>query len=150
MYISAIDDKSTLKQEIKRGRSQYKETLRTALPPLIINPCDVWSFEWPEVIPNFITQKRITGKVVEANLHDSISGNIVFIPNADPGFDWLFSHEIAGLVTAWGGANSHMAIRAGEMGLPSVIGAGQELYKIWAESECIMIDCAANKVEILS
>ena len=82
--------------------------------------------------------------------NETLEHAIVCILSADPGFDWLFSHSIAGLITAWGGANSHMAIRAGEMGLPSVIGAGQELYKIWAASNRIMIDCAANKVEILS
>jgi hypothetical protein len=51
-----------------------------------------------------------------------------------PGFDWLFAYPIAGLITAWGGANSHMAIRAGELDLPAVIGAGEVLYRRWSSS----------------
>ena len=45
-----------------------------------------------------------------------------------------FSYPIAGLITAWGGVNSHMAIRAGELGLPSVIGAGEVLYRRWSKA----------------
>ena len=28
-----------------------------------------------------------------------ISGKIVLIENADPGFDWIFGHSIVGLIT---------------------------------------------------
>ena len=52
----------------------------------------------------------------------------MLLPNADPGFDWIFSRNIAGFVTAYGGVNSHMAVRASELGLPAVIGAGETLY----------------------
>ena len=55
----------------------------------------------------------------------NLAGAIVCIPGADPGYDWIFSQGIAGLITAFGGANSHMAIRAAELGIPAVIGAGE-------------------------
>ena len=83
------------------------------------------------------------------NLTKNLIGKIVFIPNADPGFDWLFSCDIAGLVTAWGGANSHMAIRSGELGLPAVIGAGDVLFDKWQKAETILLDCAGKRVEAL-
>ena len=79
-----------------------------------------------------------------------LEGSIVCIPNADPGFDWLFSHPISGLITAWGGGNSHMAIRAGELQIPSVIGAGEMLFKLWSSSEILHVDCAERRVEIIS
>ena len=47
------------------------------------------------------------------------------MPSADPGFDWIFTRDISGFVTQFGGANSHMAIRASELGIPAVIGAGR-------------------------
>ena len=75
---------------------------------------------------------------------------MVCIPNADPGFDWLFSYPITGLITAWGGLNSHMAIRAGELGLPSVIGAGEALYQHWSKASRLHVDCAGRRVEILA
>ena len=81
---------------------------------------------------------------------DTFAGAIVTIPSADPGYDWLFSYKIAGLVTAFGGVNSHMAIRAGELNLPAVIGAGETLYEHWSTATQLRIDCAARRVEILS
>ncbi|WP_279624316.1 PEP-utilizing enzyme [Aeromonas veronii] len=76
---------------------------------------------------------------------DHFSGAIIFIQSADPGYDWIFSYPIAGLVTAWGGANSHMAIRAGELGIPAIIGAGEVLFKKWSSVSRITINCAAKK-----
>jgi phosphoenolpyruvate-protein kinase (PTS system EI component) len=78
-----------------------------------------------------------------------LAGSIVCIPSADPGYDWLFAHPIAGLITAWGGANSHMAIRAGELRLPAVIGAGEVQYHRWSKAQRLFMDCAGRRVELL-
>ena len=75
---------------------------------------------------------------------------IVAISSADPGFDWLFSYPIAGLITAYGGVNSHMAIRAGELAIPAIIGVGEELFAKWSRVQRLRIDCACKRVEILS
>ena len=42
-----------------------------------------------------------------------------------------------------------MAIRAGEMGLPAVIGAGEVLYQKWSQARRIHLDCAAQRVMVL-
>ena len=47
------------------------------------------------------------------------------IENADPGYDWIFLHKIRGFITKYGGLNSHMAIRAAELGIPAAIGTGE-------------------------
>ena len=52
-----------------------------------------------------------------------------------------------GFITAWGGANTHMAIRASEQQVPAVIGAGELLYNQWSSSNKIMIDCAEKRVD---
>jgi phosphohistidine swiveling domain-containing protein len=132
---------------INRGKMDYAESLKTLLPPLIVNPMDVEGFEWPTTTPNFITSKKVTAPVNTSLAIEDLSGAIVCIPNADPGFDWIFSYPIAGLVTAWGGANSHMAIRANELGLPAIIGAGEILFRQWSESRLLFIDCANKIVE---
>ncbi|MEQ8426921.1 MAG: PEP-utilizing enzyme [Gammaproteobacteria bacterium] len=149
LHIAASEPKDVLSRSIELGKARYDTTLKTSLPPLITSANDVWGFEWPESTPNFITQNQVTALVVGCNNHEQLSGAIVCIPNADPGFDWLFSHPIAGLVTAWGGANSHMAIRAGEMGLPAVIGTGETLYARWSAARRLHLDCAGRRVEIL-
>ena len=150
LYVSSADPKAFLERSIKNGKLRYEETSRVSLPPVISSPGDIWSFEWPESEPNFITQKQVTAPVVSIENRVKLEGSIVFIPSADPGYDWLFSHKIAGLITVWGGANSHMAIRAGENGLPAVIGAGEILYRKWSKASYLNLDCASRRVEVLS
>ncbi len=150
LYVAATDPRRDLLHSIEQGKSRFAETLSTSLPPLIVQPDDVWGFQWPESEPNFITQKQVTAPVTDCSQRDALAGALVCIPNADPGYDWLFSYPIAGLITAWGGANSHMAIRAGELGLPAIIGAGEMLYRRWSAAKRLHIDCAGRRVEILA
>lgn len=149
LHVAAADPMDILGRAIEQGKARYRETLATALPPLIATPEDVWAFEWPKAAPNFITQKQVTATVTGCGNRDCLAGAIVCIPSADPGFDWLFAYPIAGLVTAWGGANSHMAIRAGELSLPAVIGAGEVRYRLWSAARRLHLDCAGRRVEIL-
>ena len=137
---------------MRQGKERYAETLKISLPPLITKPEDVWSFEWPETSPNFITQKQVTAPpvVMSFDVREQLAGALVCIPNADPGFDWLFSFPIAGLITAWGGPNSHMAIRAGELELPAVIGTGEVLYRRWSSAKRLHLDCGGRRVEVLA
>lgn len=150
LHVAAADPRDVLSRSIERGKARHEETLKVALPPLIARPEEVWAFEWPETAPNFITQKQVTAPVVGTEDRERLVGSIVCIPNADPGFDWLFAYSIAGLVTAWGGANSHMAIRAGELGLPAVIGAGEVFYRRWSGAQRLHLDCAGRRVEVLA
>lgn len=149
LHVAATDPQEVLARSIEQGRKRHADTLKIALPPLITRPEDVWAFEWPATAPNFITQKQVTAPVIGSKERNRLAGALVCIPNADPGFDWLFAYPIAGLITAWGGANSHMAIRAGELGLPAVIGAGEVLYRRWSSAQRLYIDCAGRRVEVL-
>ena len=81
--------------------------------------------------PNFISLKKISGKtkfidknLVRLNLNDKI----ILIESADPGYDWIFTYDIKGLITKYGGINSHMAIRCAEFNLPAAIGCGDKLF----------------------
>ncbi len=150
LHVAATDPKDVLMRSIEQGKARYAETLKISLSPLIAKPEDVWAFEWPETLPNFITQKHVTAAVMRCDERERLEGAVICIPNADPGYDWLFSQGIAGLITAWGGANSHMAIRAGELGLPAVIGAGEVLYRRWSGAQRLHLDCAGRRVEVLA
>ena len=77
---------------------------------------------------------------------NELRGKIVFIRSADPGYDYLFSKEIGGLVTQFGGANSHMAIRCAELGIPAVIGAGEKNYLIWSQYKKVTMDCLKKQI----
>lgn len=150
MYSSTIDPAEKLNDSIVKGKKLYELTSAITLPPLITNPSQVSSFELPDTSPNFITQKSTTGSVVFSNVSkELLQDAILFIASADPGYDWIFSHKIAGFVTQYGGVNSHMAIRAGELGIPAIIGAGELKYKQWSHAKRLHIDCLNKQVQLL-
>ena len=62
-------------------------------------------------MPTFVSEKTITGNITDEKAA-SLRGKIVLIKAADPGYDWLFSKDIPGFITCYGGANSHMASRS--------------------------------------
>lgn len=63
-------------------------------------------------------------------------GKILLIPSADLGYDWIFSHGIRGFITIYGGTNSHMAIRAGELGVSAVIGVERSSLECTKMRQC--------------
>ena len=62
----------------------------------------------------------------------------------DPGYDYLFSKNIGWFNNLCGGANSHMAIRCAELGIPAVIGCGENAFVKYSQQKNLEID-AANK-----
>ncbi len=122
------------------------------LPQVLFDEAGVHVVPFQVSHPNFITHKKVTGPCI--NLGPDISapplkGMIVVIENADPGFDWIFSQEIAGLITKYGGANSHMAIRCAEFGIPAAIGCGEQRYELFCNSNQLLLDCAAGLIKAL-
>ncbi len=96
--------------------------------------------------PNFITSKIVKGRIsmlLATTVHyDALKGKIICIENADPGFDWIFTKGIAGLITKYGGANSHMAIRCAERRLPAAIGCGEDLFERIMDWSVVELNCA--------
>ena len=133
IYGTTSDERKMLLQSIANGRKRYEEGIHLVMPPLITKPRDVEEFFVFDSQPTFITQRKVIGSTLlldgRDHTQDDLNDKVVLIPAADPGFDWIFSHNIAGFVTEYGGANSHMAIRAGELNMPAVIGAGQKLFR---------------------
>jgi phosphoenolpyruvate-protein kinase (PTS system EI component) len=81
---------------------------------------------------------------------NELAGCIVCIRSADPGFDWIFSRGIAGLITAYGGANSHMAIRAEELRVPAAIGVGEQAFDKYASADRLELDPLNRHIRIIS
>ncbi len=126
------------------------------LPPLLTSEADFYSFSFPYTCANFIGNKRVKAGVLslsDFNFADKsgsfMCGKIVLIPQADPGYDWLFGQKIAGLITMYGGANSHIAIRAAEFGLPAAIGVGEVEFERLKNSKEIELDAANRKITII-
>ncbi|MCM8594223.1 PEP-utilizing enzyme [Accumulibacter sp.] len=137
----------------EEGAAEHDLTRAIELPPLIVGAGDFECFERPASEPNFVSQGRVAAEVAvladgEAITSAALSGKVVVIPRADPGYDWLFAHGIGGLITQYGGANSHMAIRAAELGLPAAIGVGDALFERLVAARLVVLDCAVRRIEI--
>ena len=95
--------------------------------------------------------KKISEDIVilSRNKKTSLKNKIVVIENADPGYDYIFSHKIKGLITKFGGINSHMSIRCNELNLPAAIGIGEKKYREVIVSKKILLDCENNMLNVI-
>ena len=146
-YTSSYDLKESMLSSILIGKKQAKQTESLVMPPLIWEQSQIYSFFMPDGEPNYITQKSITADIVILPSEEDLEGKIVFIRSADPGYDWIFSKGIVGFITAYGGANSHMAIRSAEFGIPAVIGVGEKNFERYAKKKTIRIDALNHRIE---
>ena len=141
-----IDIKDTLSKIINDGKEKERQSLNILLPTLIWNEKQVYEFYHFKNEPNYVTQKECEADIVGLSQEMDIKDKIVIIKNADPGYDWIFSHQISGLVTAYGGVNSHMAIRCAEFGIPAAIGVGEDRFSRMIKLKRIKIDCKNKRI----
>jgi phosphohistidine swiveling domain-containing protein len=142
----------TIKENITINKERYQTTKCLKFPPLITRAEDIFYYELEKGSPNFVTLERCMGEKVdelELSPKTSLKGKVVLIKSADPGYDWLFTHSPAGFITMYGGANSHMAIRAAELKIPAVIGCGEKNFHEWSKGAMLEIDCAKKVVTII-
>lgn len=138
----------TLRLQLKQSETRYHTEEQIVMPELIANVMDVEHIRFIDSRPNFITQERCSGTpLILTGKPESVSlgERIIFIESADPGFDWIFAHNIRGLVTKYGGAASHMAIRCAEFGLPAAIGTGRRFDQL-KTAPVVEIDCANHSI----
>ncbi|MBP0633631.1 MULTISPECIES: PEP-utilizing enzyme [unclassified Cupriavidus] len=111
------------------------------------SPKDIYGFHVFKSRPSFIAEITVEGLVTDV-YGASFKDSIVFMEAADPGYDWIFTHGVKGFVTKYGGENLHMSIRARELGVPAVIGAGS-CFDQWRNAHVIRLECGAQRVQVL-
>ena len=133
---------------ITEGQKSHALARALRFPHLIVEADDLDVVRPLRGQPTFITNKTVTANCVLLTRNDvvDLAGAIVLIESADPGYDWIFSHDIAGLVTEHGGTNSHMAIRCAEFGLPAAIGCGERLFHELSLAQVIELNAANRTV----
>ena len=149
--IESVDVAERLRKEIERGQARFHSDQRVKTPHLIMKPEDIDVMEYAASRPNYVTLKKVTAPVVVVNENtkpEELSNKIVLIEAADPGFDWIFLHNISGLITRYGGGASHMTIRAAEFGIPAAIGCGEVLFNQLSLAHTIELDCSGNRVHV--
>ncbi len=139
-----------LADAIRRGRERHRVTETLCTPALLRDDADFGSFVTMEDEPNFMTHARVIAPPADVIRGDALDGCIAMIASADPGWDWIFTHKIAGLITAFGGANSHMSLRALELELPAAIGVGEDRFRRWLAAPVLELDAANRLVRPVS
>ena len=142
-------NKNKLLHISKKNKEKQKIFKSVKLPQLIYDVAGVKIIPFQVNFPNFITRKKIQGEKVflnSKNFNLNIKNKIVMIENADPGFDWIFGHKISGLVTKYGGVNSHMAIRCAELDIPAAIGCGEKKFESLKGFKLICLDCSSSSI----
>lgn len=129
-----------------------EENQKLILPNVIIpGLTNLGIVEYPKATPTYITKSVIKAPLYVLNGHDlceGVEGCLVLLPNADPGYDFLFHSNIAGIITMSGGPASHMCIRAIEMQVPACIGCGEAMYQVLKSCETAVLDCSNKQIII--
>ncbi len=141
-----------IRKIILKRKKDYKINKNIKLPILMVDSKNVDVIPFQVSSPNFIGNKKVTGKLIYIDNRinfkkQELNKKIVLIENADPGYDWLFNFNIKGLVTKFGGANSHMSIRCNELKVIAAIGVGEKIFEEIKNKDEIILDSGLKKIE---
>ena len=153
-HIATIESPSEMRDflniSIKGRRDIYNLNTKMILPEIVFEENDFYVFDSHSARPNYVTNKSVKSqtKFLDSNQALDLKGKIIIIENADPGYDWIFNHEIVGLITKYGGAASHMSIRCSELGVPAAIGTGELLFDKIIQAKELLLDAKNQKIEV--
>ena len=138
-----------LKKDILTNKETYNFNQNFNLPNIILNKDDIYMFEEEKASPTFVTKKIISSKFININKMTkklNLDDKIVCIENADTGYDFIFNYKINGLITAFGGPNSHMSIRCNEFSLPAAIGIGEKKFQQLVKNNSLYLNCEKKMI----
>lgn len=143
-------DAAQLQARADRHREQWAEDHVLAPPPVFSTVANFFSYHVADARPTFVTKEkiRLASAAVTSDSYGSadLRGRIVLIESADPGYDWIFARGVKGFVTAYGGENSHMAVRAREFGMPAAIGVGDRVFRALCDAQAVFLNCEEGLV----
>ncbi|GEM_PF-5490817 len=131
-----------------------EDELPVLLPNVIIpGLTDLRVITYSEAMPSYITNSVVKAPVrglEHLGVKADVNGALVLLPNADPGYDFLFHSGVVGIITKVGGPASHMCIRAIELQMPACIGCGESVYQKLASAQAAILDCNSQQIIILN
>ena len=138
--------------ERNRKKKQFDENF--SLPPILFSDKEFEIVKHYRAKPNFITRKTVKSPLIsiDGGLDSQkldLKGRIVLLENADPGYDWIFTKSVAGLITKYGGVASHMAIRCSEFRLPAAIGCGEHIYRELLSAKSVFLHCETGQIKVI-
>lgn len=145
--------KKQLRKEITESKKNSSLLNLIEFPDFIENKYDMYFHTVSKKKGNYITTRKINGALVELSKiknFEKLDGKIVLVENADPGYDFIFTKNIKGLITEYGGSNSHMSIRCLELGIPAIIGIGSKEFNYLRKKKNIEINAFQKTYSILN
>lgn len=148
---SALSAKELLAHRVALAKRARSISLLLEWPQVIFDPSQFLGHSTEAGHPNFVARGVVMAESICLNGYTTqdLEGRLVLVESADPGYDWLFGHRFGGLITAYGGANSHMAIRCAELGLPAAIGVGPLMFRLLAKASVLRLDCDSRRIEVV-
>ena len=144
-------EKNKILSLINKNRKKHDIFTAIKLPQLIIDANHSIVVPFQVSSPNFITNKTVEGEikyVKSFETSNNVDGKVVLIESADPGYDWLFTTNFIGLITKYGGVNSHMAIRCSELQVPAAIGCGEQIFENFKKSKKVRMVCSSSILQL--
>ena len=143
----------TFKKEIRQNKIQYELNSYIKLPETISSIKDIYFYNESQNKINFIGNKSVYSDIIylkdKAIKVEKLKNKIVCIESADPGYDFIFLANINGLITKYGGVNSHMSVRCSELKIPAAIGVGENKFNKIIKNKKIELNCETQKIECL-
>lgn len=144
---SCLDDSMLL-------RASCAEHEPPVLLPDVIIPglTDLRVITFSEAMPSYITNSIVKARIYvieRLGIKADVRGALVLLPNADPGYDFLFHSGAVGIITKVGGPASHMCIRAIELQMPACIGCGENVYQKLAVAHSVVLDCNGRQIIVV-
>ena len=131
----------------------FKFLFDSKMPDILTSSTDFYMYEEYSKNGNYIGTDSVNGKIIYLKSSDidpeNLTGKIVVISSADPGWDWIFNYNITALVTEFGGPNSHMAIRCAEHNKPAVLGIGTSNFNKIINANKINIEFNKETINII-
>lgn len=148
---SSIETRDLIGSLTSGRKKNHQMDSRMILPEIAFSMDDFYSFDSYLARPNFITYRVVESELVilDGSPNNDLDGKIVVIENADPGFDWIFTFNISGLITKYGGVASHMSIRCSELGIVAAIGVGSILFDKITNANRVVINAKNQVIEVL-
>ncbi|MGA2417689.1 MAG: PEP/pyruvate-binding domain-containing protein [Candidatus Staskawiczbacteria bacterium] len=140
------------------GSSNLKASREDDFPPVLLPDViipgltDLRVITFAEANPSYITKSVVKARVCvleHQRVKTDVKNALVLLPNADPGYDFLFHSGAAGIITKVGGPASHMCIRAIELQMPACIGCGESMYQMLASAHGAILDCVSRQIVVL-
>jgi phosphohistidine swiveling domain-containing protein len=145
-----FQDHEVVERIAREAAALHARERQLILPELISSAKNLDHFRFNTNHPTFVTDGRVIAPIRPLspdNGTSELNGTVILVESADPGYDWIFGHDIRGLITKYGGTASHMAIRCAEFGLPAAIGVGN-MFETLRTAEVVELDCMNHVVRI--